>query len=116
MPIENNIELGHGQIYFKGLDESVPLNISNVELDGDIEWADDKEYIKINTPTGFTLTCDDLQISREWTLAYCRVCRQPIPITQFDALTLGTEGWTCPLCTMIVRMRRRVPRDCCSEV
>ena len=69
----------------------------------------EEEYVKINTMKNLmeaTIECEPMEINREWTLAYCRNCRQPIPIIMFDALTLGTEGWTCPLCTMIARMRR----------
>lgn len=115
MPIENNIELGSGQIYFKGLDEA--FDISDVE--GEIEFADDKEYVKINAVKDLmeaTIECEPMEINREWTLAYCRICRQPIPIIMFDALTLGTEGWTCPLCTTIARIKRRMVKDCCSEI
>lgn len=116
MPPKNNIELGSGQIYFKGLDE---FDISSAV--GDIEFADDMEYIpKISDAKEATFTCESVEFNREWTLAYCKICRQPIPITQFDALTLGTTGWTCPLCTTIERMRRererRVLKWCCSEV
>lgn len=106
MPTKSNIELGSGQIYFKGLDES--FDISDAE--GEIEFADDKEYVKINTGGEATFTCDSVQFNREWTLAYCKICRQPIPITMFDALTLGTTGWTCPLCTVKARMARKLQK------
>lgn len=118
MPPKNNIELGPGEIRFIGLDESeMKLDIS--EVDGEIEFADDTTPIPLSATRELieaTFTCESMEINREWTLAYCKICRQPIPITQFDALTLGTTGWTCPLCTVIERMKRRgVVRDCCSS-
>ena len=112
MPPKSNIELGSGQIYFKGLDES--FDISDVE--GDTVFADDKEYVKISDVLEATIECEPMEINREWTLAYCKICRQPIPIIQFDAILYGTEGWTCPLCTTIARAKRRMTKDCCSEV
>lgn len=105
MPPKSNIELGSGQIYFKGLDES--FDISDVE--GEVEFADDSTPIPINGVKELmeaTIECESVQFNREWTLAYCKICRQPIPIIMFDALTLGTTGWTCPLCTVKERMRR----------
>ena len=114
MPPKNNIELGSGQIYFKGLDES--FDISEGTFTVEEKWADDMEYIpKISDAKEATFECD-MEINREWTLAYCKICRQPIPIIMFDALTLGTTGWTCPLCTMIERAKRRMVKDCCSEI
>lgn len=112
MPPKSNIELGSGQIYFSGLDESFDI----FEAVGEVEFADDMEYIpKISDAKEATFEFD-LQPSQEWTLVYCRNCHQPIPITLFKMLTYGPDGWTCPLCTMIARMKRRVPRDCCCEV
>ena len=112
MPPKNNIELGSGKIYFSGLDESIDISDAN----GYIEFADDKEYIpKISDAKEATFEFD-LSPSHEWTLVYCRVCHQPIPITLFKMLTYGPEGWTCPLCTMIERAKRRTVKDCCSEV
>ena len=112
MPPKNNIELGSGQIVFKGLDESFDI----FEVEGDTVFADDMEYIpKISDAKEATIECESVEFNREWTLAYCKICRQPIPIIMFDALTLGITGWTCPLCTTIERMKRRgVVRDCCS--
>lgn len=111
MPVENNIELGSGQIYFSGLDESFDIS----DAVGEIEFADDMEYIpKISDAKEATFECESVEFNREWTLAYCHECRQPFPITMFYALMYGTTGWTCPLCTAIARMKRRVPRDCCS--
>lgn len=108
MPPKNNIELGSGEIYF-GIDESLhPLDISEGTFTVEGKWADDMEYIpKISDAKEVTIECESSEFNREWTLAYCRVCRQPIPIIMFDALTLGTTGWTCPLCTVIERARRR---------
>ena len=108
MPPKSNVELGPGQIYLKGLDESEgPFDISDTVSDLDVEYADDSEPITIRNVMEATIECEPVEINREWTLAYCRVCHQPIPIIQFDALTLGTTGWTCPLCTIIKRMRER---------
>lgn len=104
--MKNNIKLGSGQIYFKGLDEAIDIS----EAESTTEWADDKEYVKINTPQEFTITCDDLQVSDEWTLAYCKICGNPFPIIQFDALLYGKDNWTCPLCTVIERVKRGVRR------
>lgn len=110
MPIENNIEPSSGQIYFKGIDGlSEPIDISEGEIVCEDEWADDKEYIKINSAKEATFECD-LQINREWTLVYCRNCRRPFPIIQFNAMIYGTDGWSCPLCTTIARMKERSKR------
>jgi hypothetical protein len=116
MSPKTNIELGSGQIYFKGLDESIDISDPGM-FTTEETWADEMEYIpKISDAKEVTIECESVEFNREWTLAYCKICRQPIPITQFDALTLGTTGWTCPLCTVIERMKRRgVVRDCCSS-
>ena len=103
MPVKSNIELGSGEIRFVGLDESFDIS----DAVGEIEFADDQEpIVKLGTANEATFTCDSVSFNREWTFAYCKICRQPIPITQFDALTLGTTGWACPLCTMKARMAR----------
>ena len=74
------------------------------------------EYIpKISDTKEVTIECESVEFNREWTLAYCKICRQPIPITMFKMLTYGSEGWSCPICTMVERAKRRgVVRDCCS--
>lgn len=108
MPVKNNIELGSGQLYYIGVDESLhPLDISEGAFTTEEKWAEDAEYLKLNKPAEFTFKCYDLQINREWTLVYCKHCRQPFPIIEFDAIIYGTDSWTCPLCTTIARRRVR---------
>lgn len=65
-----------------------------------------EKYIrKLSDAKEATFECE-LEVNREWTLAYCRNCRQPIPIIQFNAMIYGRDGWMCPLCTTIMRRGR----------
>ena len=105
----SNISIGNASIYFKepdGWSELMDIQDGVCE----IEFADDVESVKkLNSAAEYTFE-GELQINREWTLVYCRECRQPIPIIKFDRLIYGSEGWTCPLCSVIAR-RKRVLRN-----
>lgn len=103
-PKESNIELGAGQIYFKGLDE--PLEVHDCEATEEVEWADDKEYIKyVKEPIDLTL--ENVEFPEDWVLAECKYCGCEFPVGQLYALLLGTKGWTCPLCAFTKRMGAR---------
>lgn len=99
MPVKSNIEFGSGSLYFKGLDEPIP--ISDGEATYEPEYADDQEpYIKISQePIEFTL--ENVEFPRGWTLAECRECGYKFPITDYYALLYGTKGWLCQRCTFI---------------
>lgn len=111
MPPKNNIELGPGQIIFKGLSE--PIDISEGTFTTEEKWADDVKPISIRDVMDFTMELEPIQVqfNRDWTLAYCKDCCSPFPIIQFDALICGTTGWRCPLCTTIKRMRERMAKE-----
>lgn len=110
-PKENNIELGAGQIYFKGIDES--FEVHDCDATEETEWADDKEYVskhiigKSPALEPIMIECKDVQIPRDWVLAECKYCGSMFPIIEFYALTLGTKGWTCPLCAFEKRMEEK---------
>ena len=109
-PKENNIELGSGQIYFKGLDES--FEVHDCESKDETEWANDKEYISKHivgkvSEEPIMLTCKDVKIPRDWVLAECKYCGSKFPIIELYAMLLGTKGWTCPLCAFKKRMEEK---------
>lgn len=106
MPPKNTIELSSGSLYFKGLDEPVPVYGGEVGFEP--EWADDKEYIKISHSfEPVTLTCENVEMPRGWTLTECGKCSYRFPITEFYALLYGNRNWLCPLCTLEKRLRER---------
>lgn len=95
MPPKSNIELGSGQIYFNGLNES--FEVSDVEATDEVEWADDVQYIRMfDEPV--TLTCENVQYPRDWILAECKYCGRKFPIVELYAMLYGIKGWSCPLC------------------
>lgn len=96
MPPVSNIKLGSGSIYFKGLNESFEAH--DIETGDGIEWADDKQYIRKFDSTSITLTVNDVQMPREWTLAECKYCGYKFPVTTFYTMVFGTKNWTCPRC------------------
>lgn len=102
MPVKSNIEFGSGSLYFKGLDEPIP--VSKGEATYEPEFVDDKEpYIKLSQePVEFTL--DNIEIPRGWVLTECAKCGYKFPITEFYSLLNGSSGWLCPRCTFIKRM------------
>jgi hypothetical protein len=96
MPPKSNIELGAGQLYFKGLDES--FEVHGGEATDEVEYYDEsKPYIK-NVMEPITIECKDVAYPREWVLAECKYCGCKFPITEVYSILLGTKGWTCPLC------------------
>lgn len=109
MPIKNNIELCSGQLYYIGIDESLhPIGeVSEVEMGSETEWADEYEPLKLLNTEEVTIECN-ADFNREWTLAYCRACGQPFPITMFNRLL--HDEWTCPLCATIAWRRERLRR------
>ena len=72
MPVKSNIEFGSGSLYFKGLDEPIP--VYDGEATYETEYADDQEpYIKLSTePVEFTL--GNVEIPRNWSLVRCNEC------------------------------------------
>ena len=96
MPPKSNIELGSGQLYFKGLDES--LEVLDCEATDEIEYYDEsKPYIK-NITEPITLELINVEFPRGWTLAECKYCGYKFPVSEYYALLLGTKDWTCPRC------------------
>lgn len=85
-------------------DESGAFNIPEAECD--VKFVDENGPIRSLGTEEITLECGPMEVNHEWTLVYCRECRQPIPIIQFDAMIYGTTGWSCPLCAVIRRVRR----------
>lgn len=109
MPTKSNIVLGSGTFYITnpdGIEEVVPtFDIPEIDFEP-TDDADVKELIKlVATKASFEA---ELEVNREWTLVYCRNCRQPIPIIQFDAIVHGEGSWTCPICTLIARRKMNV--------
>lgn len=103
-PKESNIELGSGQIYFKGLDES--FEVSEGQATDEIEWADDVKYFrKFEEP--LELRCESVQYPKDWVLAECKYCGSKFPIVELYAMLYGTKGWSCPLCVRLGIGRRR---------
>ena len=96
MPPKNNIELGSGQIYFKGLDE--PLEVSNGECTDETEYYDESKPYIVNTSEPITLELNDVEFPRGWQLAECKYCGYKFPVSDYYAILLGTTGWTCPRC------------------
>lgn len=96
MPPRNDIELNSGSIYFKGLDESFEAH--DIENTDEVEWADSKHIIGKISSEPITITCEDVQMPREWVLAECKYCGYKFPVIEFYAMVFGTKGWTCPLC------------------
>ena len=103
MPPKDNIELGSGQLYFKGLDES--LEVTNSEGTDEIEYYDEtaSHHIK-GQAVDFTLELNDVEFPRGWQLAECKYCGYKFPVSDYYAILLGTTGWTCPKCTFIKRL------------
>ena len=101
MPVRSNIELGSGSLYFKGLDEPIP--VSDGQATYETEWADDQEYIKLSSePIEFTL--ENAEFPKGWTLTECIECGYEFPITNLYNMLYGSSGWLCPRCTFIKRL------------
>lgn len=105
MPVESDIELSSGRLYFKDLDESIEiqggsLTGSVTEATDDIEWADEQEpVIKFSTePVEFTV--DNVEFARDWTIVKCMDCGYGFPVTEMYALLYGTNAWRCPRCAL----------------
>lgn len=98
MPVRSNIEFGSGSLYFKGLDEPIP--VSEGQATYEEEFVDDKEpYIKISQePVEFTF--ENVEFPRDWTLVKCNECGYEFPVTEFYALLYGTTSWVCPQCAL----------------
>lgn len=101
MPVKSNIEFGSGSLYFKGLDEPIP--VYDGETTYEPEYADDLKYIKLSQePIEFAL--ENAEFPRGWTLTECRECGYRFPITNLYNLLYGSTGWLCPRCTFIKRL------------
>ena len=97
MPVKSNIEFGSGSLYFKGLDEPIPVTEGQATYEE--EFADDKEYIKLSQePIEFTF--ENVEFPRDWTLVKCNECGYGFPVTEFYALLYGANSWICPQCTL----------------
>lgn len=108
MPVKSNIEFGSGSLYFKGLDESIPVSEGLTEIE--TEFADDQEYIKLSSePIEFTL--ENAEFTKGWTLTKCRVCGYEFPITNLYNMLYGFSGWLCPRCTFIKRLEEARKRS-----
>lgn len=94
MPVESNIELSNGHLYFSGMDE--PAEIRDAVIISEEEWADDVQHINMNTePIEFECTAE---FNRDWTLVKCCRCGSNMPVTEFWALLYGRNDWICPMC------------------
>lgn len=94
MPVESNIELGSGHLYFNGADE--PAEIRDAKIISDEEIADDGKHINLSTePIEFECTAE---FNRNWTLVKCCRCGSNMPVTEFWALLYGRNDWICPMC------------------
>lgn len=101
----NNIELGLGQLYFKGLDESI--EVPGSEGKDDVEWYDEeKPYIKLKQEP-IELTLENVEYPRNWVLAECKTCGYKFPITELYAILLGSKGWTCSACAFEKQLKER---------
>lgn len=99
MPVKSNIELGSGQIYFKGMDESLEvLEGSITEATEDIEWADDQEPVIKFSSEPTEITIDNVEFGKDWTMVKCCKCGYDFPITMRYFLIYGAHGWACPVC------------------
>ena len=98
MPVRSNIEFGSASLYFKGLDEPIP--VSEGQATYEEEFTDYQEpYIKISQePIEFTL--GNVEFPRDWVLAECKECGYEFPVTEIYALLYGTKGWVCPQCAL----------------
>lgn len=95
MPVESNIELGSGRLYFNGEDEPIEVNAGDIIRDEE-EWADDVEHINLSTePIEFECNAE---FNRDWTLVRCCRCGDNMPVTEFWALLYGRNDWICPMC------------------
>ena len=95
MPVESNIELGSGHLYFDGEDEPFELGDGQIVSEEDV-FADDMSYISMNTePIEFECTAE---FNRDWTLVKCCRCGDNMPVTEFWALLYGRNDWICPMC------------------
>ena len=100
---KSNVTFGLGEIVFEGLHIAVEEVFADYQAPEPIDIG--KKCARIlNSAKEATFECE-MPADREWTLVYCRNCRQPIPITKTNALIYGRDGWMCPLCTTIVRRR-----------
>lgn len=104
MPSKNIITLGLGEIVFEGLHTAVEEVLSDHQAPEPIDIGEKCVRI-LNSAKEATFECE-MPVDRDWTLVYCRNCRQPIPITKFNGLIYDRDGWMCPLCTTIARRRR----------
>jgi hypothetical protein len=108
MPVKSNIEFSSGPLYFKGLDEPIP--VSEGQATYEAEYADDLKYIKLSQePIEFTL--ENAEFTKGWTLTECRECGYEFPITNLYNLLYGSSGWLCPRCTFIKRLEEMRERD-----
>lgn len=106
MPPKSTIEFSEGSLYFKGIDEPIPVYDGEMET----ELADDKEYIRSMNSEPVTLTCENVEMPRGWTLTRCRICGYKFPITELYEILYGSNGWLCPRCTFEKRMREIMGR------
>ena len=108
MPVRSNIEFGSGSLYFKDLDEPIPVSEGRATYE--TEWADDREYIKLSQePIEFTM--ENAEFTKGWTLTECRECGYEFPITNLYNLLYGSTGWLCPRCTFIKRLEEARKRS-----
>ena len=97
MPVKSNIEFGSGSLYFKGLDEPIPVSEGLAEIE--TEFADDQEYIKLSQePIEFTF--DNVEFPRDCVLVKYNECGYKFPVTEFYTLLYGTGSWVCPQCAL----------------
>lgn len=97
MPVKDQIELGSGQLYFKGIDKPVPVEVG--EFTTEEVWVDDVKYIRsFEEPVEFT--CESVEFNKNWTTVKCMDCGYEFPVTEIHALLIGTTGWRCPRCAL----------------
>ena len=97
MPVKSSIELGSGQLYFKGCDKPIPVEVG--EFTTEEVWADDVKYIR-SFEEPVTLTCESVEFNRNWTTVKCYECGYEFPVTELYVLLNGTTGWRCPRCAL----------------
>lgn len=97
MPVKSNVEFSSGTLYFKGLDEPIPISEGLATYE--TEYADDLKYIKMSQePIEFTI--NNAEFARDWTLVKCTECGYEFPVTEFYALLYGPNSWICPQCAL----------------
>lgn len=96
MPVESNIELGSGSLYFKGCDKPIPVKVGEFATEeawSSEVWADNVKHLSLNPDPS-------VEFNRNWTTVKCCECDYEFPVTELYVLLNGTTGWRCPRCAL----------------